>query len=223
MSKVIRIGIIDDNAALLQQLAQNLTAFENIDIVFTAPNGMAALKEIETCERLPELLLMDIEMPVMNGIETTRVITTESQIKVLMLTVFDTDDKIFEAIKAGAAGYLLKDSKPHKIVTAIEEVMQGGAAMSPTIASKTLELLRSLTEKKSSPTPKDYNLSGRENQLLELLVEGHTYQQIADQMFISHGTVRKHIENIYEKLHIHSKIEAVNKANKYNWFAKNRI
>lgn len=220
MHNPITIAIVDDNPALLQQLKQNLGFFDHLVILFTAENGQAALEQLERCKQLPEVILMDIEMPVMNGIEATRIIATETDIRVLMLTVFDAGEKIFEAIQAGAAGYLLKDSKPHKIVSAIEDVMQGGAAMSPHVALKTLELLRDATKQKKMPTPDDYNLSERETELLQLLVQGNTYQQIADTMFISHGTVRKHIENIYHKLHIHSKVEAVNKANKYKWFTK---
>jgi DNA-binding NarL/FixJ family response regulator len=218
MNTPITIAIVDDNSELMKQVVQNLSAFDELSVLFTAENGVAAIKKLEDCNKLPQVMLMDIEMPLMNGIDATRIIAAETDIKVLMLTVFDTDEKIFEAIKAGAAGYLLKDSKPHKIVSAIEDVMQGGAAMSPHVASKTLGLLRSASAQKKLPTPEDYNLSDRETELLQLLVEGNTYQQIADQMYISHGTVRKHVENIYEKLHIHSKVEAANKANKYKWF-----
>lgn len=221
MNKPVSIGIVDDNEAFLAQLKENLLQFPEVHIDFTAPNGKEALKCLEKCKNLPEVILMDIEMPIMEGIETTAVITCNTQIKVLILTVFDTDEKIFEAIKAGAAGYLLKDSKPHRIITAIEDIMNGGAPMSPHIASRTLELLRNTAHTNNDlPTPDDYNLSDREIQLLQLLVEGNTYQQIADSIFISHGTVRKHIENIYHKLHIHSKVEAVNTAHKYKWFVQ---
>lgn len=219
MNEPVRIGIVDDNVGFLVQLKENLSHFPEVHVDFTAPNGKEALKCLEKCKNLPQVILMDIEMPVMGGIEATAIITCNTQIKVLILTVFDTDEKIFEAIKAGAAGYLLKDSKPHRIITAIEDIMNGGAPMSPHIASRTLELLRNTAGGNDFPTPDDYNLSEREIQLLQLLVEGNTYQQIADSIFISHGTVRKHIENIYHKLHIHSKVEAVNTAHKYKWFA----
>lgn len=216
MNSPVTIGIVDDNVPFLMQLKENLSPFDEVSILFTAQNGEDALKQLERSNQLPQVMLMDIEMPVMDGIEATSIIANNTNIKVLILTVFDTDEKIFEAIKAGAAGYLLKDSKPHKIITAIEDIMQGGAPMSPHIASRTLELLRnSADNNKNLPTPDDYNLSERETQLLQVLVEGNSYQRIADNMFISHGTVRKHIENIYNKLHIHSKVEAVNKANKY--------
>ena len=217
----VTIAIIDDNPELLKQLSENLSVFEEVKILFTATNGAEALKALEQCEKLPKLVLMDIEMPVMDGIEATAIIANETDIKVLILTVFDADEKIFEAIKAGAAGYLLKDSKPHRIVSAIEDIMEGGAPMSPQIASRTLQLLRDSANKNElHPKPADYKLSERETELLQLLVEGNTYQQIADSIFISHGTVRKHVQNIYGKLHIHSKVEAVNTANKYQWFQK---
>lgn len=213
------IGIVDDNTAFLLQLQENLAPYTDVKVLFTAQNGEEALRQLEQCVKLPQVLLMDVDMPIMDGIVTTGIVAENTSIKVLILTVFDTDEKIFEAIKAGAAGYLLKDSKPHRIITAIEDIMNGGAPMSPHIASRTLELLRNTaTHNKGMPTPDDYKLSDREVQLLQSLVEGNTYQQIADTMFISHGTVRKHVQNIYQKLHIHSKVEAVNKVNKYKWF-----
>ena len=218
MNSAISIAIVDDNASFLEQLLESLSQFQETEVIFTAQNGQEAMHKLEHCIQLPQVILMDIEMPVMDGIEATAIITSNTEIKVLILTVFDTDEKIFEAIRAGAAGYLLKDSKPHRIITAIEDIMQGGAPMSPHIASRTLELLRNSANTVDHPSMLDYNLSDREIQLLQLLVEGNTYQQIADSIYISHGTVRKHIENIYHKLHIHSKIEAVNKAHKYKWF-----
>ncbi len=220
MTDKIKIAIVDDNATLSDQLKENLGNSGVIDILFTASNGADALEKLTGAAVLPQLILMDIEMPVMNGIEATAIITKETDIKVLILTVFDNDEKIFDAIKAGAAGYLLKDSKTHRIVSAIEDVMTGGGSMSPHIAAKALGLLREKTAGTESPQPADYNLSERETQLLQQLVQGLNYQQIADKLFISHGTVRKHIENIYSKLHIHTKVDAVNIVNKHKWFTK---
>jgi DNA-binding NarL/FixJ family response regulator len=215
---MINIAIVDDNATLRQQLQENLMVSGEVNIMFTAVNGKDALDKLLTTKVLPQVILMDIEMPEMNGIETTAIITTETDIKVLILTVFDTDEKIFEAIKAGAAGYLLKDSKTSRILQAIDDLLHGGAPMSPHIASKTLEFLRTVNNTPKEMQPKDYDLSVRETDLLRQLVQGLSYQQIADKLFISHGTVRKHIENIYGKLHIHSKVEAVNKVNAHKWF-----
>ena len=217
-SKAINIAIVDDNATLRLQLQENLMVSGEVNILFTAINGKDALDKLLTTKVLPQVILMDIEMPDMNGIEATAIITTETDIKVLILTVFDTDEKIFEAIKAGAAGYLLKDSKTSRILQAIDDLLNGGAPMSPHIASKTLEFLRTASNTPKEMQPQDYDLSERETDLLRQLVQGLSYQQIADKLFISHGTVRKHIENIYGKLHIHSKVEAVNKVNAHKWF-----
>jgi DNA-binding NarL/FixJ family response regulator len=217
-SEIINIAIVDDNATLRQQLQENLLVSGEVNILFTAVNGKDALDKLLATKTLPQVILMDIEMPEMNGIEATAIITQETDIKVLILTVFDTDEKIFEAIKAGAAGYLLKDSKTSRILQAIDDLLHGGAPMSPHIASKTLEFLRTASNTPKEMQPKDYDLSERETDLLRQLVQGLSYQQIADKLFISHGTVRKHIENIYGKLHIHSKVEAVNKVNAHKWF-----
>jgi DNA-binding NarL/FixJ family response regulator len=217
-NKAINIAIVDDNATLRQQLQENLLVSGEVNILFAAANGKDALDKLLTTKVLPQVILMDIEMPEMNGIEATAIITTETDIKVLILTVFDTDEKIFEAIKAGAAGYLLKDSKTSRILQAIDDLLHGGAPMSPHIASKTLEFLRAANNTPKEMQPQDYDLSERETDLLRQLVQGLSYQQIADKLFISHGTVRKHIENIYGKLHIHSKVEAVNKVNAHKWF-----
>ncbi len=119
MNEVVTLGIVDDNPAFLMQLKENLSLFDEVSILFTAQNGEDALQKLEQSVKLPQVILMDIEMPGIDGIETTLAITTNTEIKVLILTVFDTDENIFEAIKAGAAGYLLKASKPHKIITAI--------------------------------------------------------------------------------------------------------
>lgn len=220
MQQPITIAIADDHANLLAQLEENLSSAENIRVLFTASNGSDLLHKLTAAQQLPQVILMDIEMPIMNGIEATAIISKETDIKVLILTVFDNDDKVFEAIKSGAAGYLLKDSKTNRIVNAIEDVMQGGGPMSPHIAAKALNLLREKITDPSTPQPIDFKLSERETSILQLLVQGLSYQQIADRLFISHGTVRKHIENIYSKLHINSKVEAVRTANKHKWFQK---
>lgn len=217
MSNKILVGIVDDNPILSEQLKENLSAADNIEVVFTASNGKEALEILSKKPKLPQVILMDIEMPVMNGVETTTVISKETDIKILILTIFDTDDKVFEAIKAGAAGYLLKDSKPHRIITAIEDVLMGGAPMSPHIASKTLDLLRSKTSSATELQPHDYNLSERETEILKMLAKGSSYQQIANELFISHGTVRKHVENIYGKLHINNKAQAANIVHQKKW------
>ena len=220
----ISLAIVDDNTVLLNSLARNMAAFGEVAILFTASNGQQAVDMAR--QQPPDVMLMDIDMPIMNGIEATaRLRELLPDTKILMLTIFDRDDKLFEAIKAGASGYLLKDERPARLVAAIEEAVDGGAPMSPGIASRALTMLRrqTFTDEKQPPnqppTPKNYLLTGREVEILEQLSLGLTTGQIANRLFISDRTVRKHVENIYEKLHVHSKYEAIQLADKHQWFA----
>lgn len=217
---VISVGLVDDNPALLRNISQNLSVFEELRIDFTAVNGADALEKLT--KHSPDIILMDIEMPIMDGIEATREIKGRNPAqKIMMLTVLDREDKIFEAIKAGASGYLLKDEKPGKILQSIEELMDGGAPMSPIIAAKTLEILRREPVEEAKVTeylsPESFNLSKREVEILEKIANGLSYTQIADRLFVSAKTIRKHTENIYQKLHVHSKLEAVQLAQKNKW------
>lgn len=217
---MIKIALVDDNPTLLRNISQNLSIFDELEIVFKAINGLDALDKLNNYS--PDVILMDIEMPAMDGIEATREIKKRfPQQKIMMLTVLDREDKIFEAIKAGATGYLLKDEKPSRILACIEELIDGGAPMSPIIAMKTLEILRNqqVSEQKieTFQSPETFNLSKREVEILEKISNGLNYNQIADQLFISAKTARKHIENIYQKLHVHSKLEAVQLAQKNRW------
>jgi len=217
----IKVSIIDDKPELLEALSKNFKLFEEVEIVFTAQGGEEALKKLKEKEKQPNLILMDIEMPGMDGIRLTHKIREKyPEIKVIMLTVFDQDDKVFEAILAGACGYLLKDEKPTRIIRAIEAAMDGGAPMSPKIATKTLAFIRESSSKAAAATktPEEFDLTGREIEILELLSNGFTYHEIADKLFISPKTVRKHIENIYHKLHIHTKVDAVKIGLRHNWF-----
>ncbi|MBR9855982.1 MAG: response regulator transcription factor, partial [Algicola sp.] len=176
-------------------------------------NGSELLAKLEKNHNL-DLVLMDIEMPVLDGIETVRIVKQKyPHIKVLMLTVFDNDENIFNAIQAGADGYLLKEIEAGKLHNAILETIGGGAAMSPSIAVKTLKLLRYPEKQESlSIQEEDILLSTREKEVLEQLAEGLSYTVIAKNLFLSPSTVRKHIENIYKKLQVHNKLEAVQKA-----------
>lgn len=216
----IRVGLVDDNPTLLRNISQNLSIFDELEIDFKAINGLDALDKLNNHH--PDVILMDIEMPAMDGIEATREIKRRNpNQKIMMLTVLDREDKIFDAIKAGASGYLLKDEKPSRILACIEELVDGGAPMSPVIAMKTLEMLRNqqVSEQKTETiqSPETFNLSKREVEILEKIANGLNYNQIAEQLFISAKTARKHIENIYQKLHVHSKLEAVQIAQKNRW------
>ncbi|WP_337043568.1 response regulator transcription factor [Emticicia sp. 17c] len=217
---IISIGLVDDNPVLLNNISENLSVFEELHIDFKAINGRDALDKLMVYQ--PDVILMDIEMPVMDGIEATREIKHKNPLqKIIMLTVLDRDDKIFEAIKAGASGYLLKDEKPSKILKSIEELMDGGAPMSPIIAAKMLDILRKQDAIKETEaqylSPQSFNLSKREIEILEKIASGLSYTQIADRLFISARTTRKHTENIYRKLHVHSKLEAIQMAQKNKW------
>ena len=156
-------------------------------------------------------------MPVLNGIEATQVVKQKfPHIKIIMLTVFDNDENIFNAIKAGADGYLLKEVTPGELQKGILETLDGGAAMNPSIAMKTLKLLRNPEAIENSQDREEISLSKREIDVLEQLSKGLSYTLIAENLILSPSTVRKHIENIYKKLQVHSKIEAVQKAKNHN-------
>ena len=211
----MKIAIIDDNSFLISSIKEKLSFFEEIQVKFTANNGADLLEKLEQDHNL-DALLMDIEMPVLNGIETTLAVKQKyPQIKIIMLTVFDNDENIFNAIKAGADGYLLKDVNPHELFNGIVDTLNGGAAMNPSIALKTLKLLRNPVDFKDV-SKEEINLTNREVEVLEQLSKGLSYKVIADNLFLSPSTVRKHIENIYSKLQVHSKLEAVQKARRNN-------
>ncbi|WP_020602740.1 response regulator [Spirosoma spitsbergense] len=219
----ISVAIVDDNITLLHSLIRNLEPFGAVTVLFTATNGQQAVEMAQ--QQPPDVILMDIDMPILDGIRATALLhNLMPETKILMLTIFDRDDKLFDAIKAGASGYLLKDEPPARIVAAVEEALDGGSPMSPGIASRALAMLRRQTfadadkGRKSLPTPESYYLTPREIEILEHLSLGLVTAQIADQLFISDRTVRKHVENIYEKLHVHSKYEAIQLAGKHNWF-----
>ncbi len=218
------LAIVDDNEGLLQTLARNLGAFSEINLLFTATNGQQVLEL--AAQTPPDVVLMDIDMPVLDGIRAAALLKARHpDTKILMLTIFDRDDKLFEAIKAGASGYLLKDELPARIVSAIEEVVDGGAPMSPGIASRALAMLRnqpppSADKERKPASPDSYLLTGREVEILEQLSQGLATPQIADKLFVSDRTVRKHVENIYAKLHVHSRFQAIQLVTKHQWFSK---
>lgn len=206
-----RIAIIEDNNFLIKSVKDKLSIFEDIQLSFTANDGMQCMEKLQTDKRT-DLILMDIEMPNQNGIDTTKLVKQKyPQIKIIMLTVFDDDENIFNAIQAGADGYLLKEIPPKELHDAIVQTLEGGAVMTPSIAMKTLKLLRHpLTIQPENPEA--ITLTTRETEVLEQLSKGLPYTVIAENLFISPSTVRRHTENIYQKLQVHSKIEAVEMA-----------
>ena len=216
MKTPIRIAIAEDKFFLAQSLREKLSFFDTFDLRFTAENGQALIEKIQD-QPAVDLILMDIEMPVLNGIEATAKIKAKyPHIKIVMLTVFDDDEHVFKAIQAGADGYLLKETSPEALKTGIEETVAGGAAMTPAIAMKTLKLLRNPDAINHLEEQEKIELSQREIEVLEQLAKGLSYTKIAENIIISPSTVRKHIENIYKKLHVHNKLEAVKKARMNN-------
>ena len=224
--KKIPIAIVDDKRLLRNSLSEQLQYNQPIEVLFTAENGIDFLQQMEERPKNshPLVVLMDIEMPEMDGLETV-LISKEiyPDIQFLMLTAFSEDEKIFEAVKAGASGYLLKDEKISKIVSSIFELLNDGAVpMSPIVAKKTLEMLK--ISEKPTPTISEKNqetidyLSIREMEILQGIVQGLNYKEIAEKLFISPHTVRKHIANIYDKLHVSNKTAAIKIAMKKKWF-----
>ncbi|TDQ19429.1 DNA-binding NarL/FixJ family response regulator [Algoriphagus boseongensis] len=209
---MIRLGIAEDSPYILKALIEKLSSIPEVLLKIKALNGKDLLEKIQLDSNL-DLILMDIEMPEMNGIEATYQIKQRwPQIKVVMLTVFDSDDKIFNSIRAGADGYLLKDAENQDLEKAIRDTLEGGAAMTPSIALKTLRLLRNPHLPENLEDPEEVRLSKREIEILEQLSKGLKYKMIADNLFLSVGTVKKHVDNIYSKLQAHNKLEAIQKA-----------
>jgi DNA-binding NarL/FixJ family response regulator len=227
--KKVSIAIVDDKRLLRNALTEQIQYNQPIEVLFTAENGIDFLQQMEKRSKNnhPLVVLMDIEMPEMDGIETV-LIAKEiyPDIQFLMLTAFSEDEKIFDAVKAGASGYLLKDESIAKIVSSISELLyEGSVPMSPIVAKRTLEMLKvseksfqkTENESDSSPDAIEY-LTSREMDILQEIVSGLNYKEIADKLFISPHTVRKHIANIYEKLHVSNKTAAIKIALKKKWF-----
>lgn len=215
MNSKIKVAIAEDKQHLRDSLKQNLGFYNEVEVVFTAVNGQDIVNKTEAFQ--PDVILMDIEMPLLNGIEATEVLKTKyPNVHIMMLTVFDDDKRIMEAILAGANGYMLKEEHPGKIVDSIKSLMEGGAPLSASIAIKTLNLLKQTASNRTTPQ-EDFGISDREMQVLTRMADGQTYQQVSDDLAISPKTVRNHIQNIYKKLHVNSKMEAVNKAREMGW------
>lgn len=214
----IKVAIAEDQHFLSKAIQEKLSFFEDISVKTVATNGKDLLEKLSKDTRI-DIVLMDIQMPEMDGISATEIVKNKyPHIKVIMLTVFDDDDYIFEAIKAGANGYLLKEIEAEKLHKSLIEVLQDGAPMTPNIAMKTLNLLRKKDTKTQPKTPEEQEiqLSKRETEILLHLSKGLNYNNIANNLMISPSTVRKHIENIYKKLRVHNKVEALLKAQKQN-------
>jgi DNA-binding NarL/FixJ family response regulator len=204
----IRVAIFEDNKLVRDAL----------QTILSGTMGMICSGAFADCNRWgtdikrsqPDVILMDIEMPVVNGIDAVKMVREKfPDVKILMETIFEDDEKIFQSICNGAQGYILKSTPPEEILDAIKDIFEGGAPMSPIVATKVLKMFKSNL---ASNAQDNSNLSVREKEILKCLVEGMSYKLIADACFISIDTVNGHIKNIYKKLHVHSKSEAVAKA-----------
>jgi DNA-binding NarL/FixJ family response regulator len=203
----IKVAIIEDQRDIREGLATMLRFTEGYDCTGCYRSMEEALEKIKRA--LPDVALVDIGLPGMNGIEGIRLLKQlHPDLLLLMLTVYDDDEYIFDALCAGACGYLLKKTSPARLIESLREAMEGGAPMSPEVARRVIKLFRDIRP----PERADYHLTPHETRLLKLLVEGHNYKTAAAEVRVSVTTVAFHMRNIYEKLQVHSKSEAVAKA-----------
>jgi len=206
----IRVLIYEDNKDLSDSLCALLRGTEGFKLTGAFPNCSNVLEQLDSLN--PDVVLMDIDMPQVNGLEGLKLIRANApETLVLMLTVFEDEKNIFEAILYGASGYLLKRTPPAKILEAITELYNGGAPMTPLIARKVIELFK---QKKQTPS-NNFELTEGERKVLKLLSEGNSVKLIADELFLSSDAIKSRIKKIYEKLHVHNLGEAVAKAIRY--------
>lgn len=207
---MIHVAIVEDDAKLRATLERFLGAQTGFRCVGAFPNAESALAGIPKVR--PDVVLMDINLPGMSGIEcVAKLRSVMSSAKIIMLTVFEESEQVFSALSAGAFGYLVKSTRPAKILEAIRDVHGGGSPMSSNIARKVVQTLHAQAAAQSVRRAVTETLSAREIEVLEALSKGHTYKQISSDLGISIGTVRTYIQRIYEKLHVHSHTEAVAK------------
>src|SRR6476620_6525940 len=206
----LRIAIFDDNKNIRESINLLLQTVPEFEVVGSFSHVLDCMDDLKECR--PDVVLMDIEMPGMSGIEAVTLLKKEfPQVLVLMQTVFEDDDRVFDSICAGASGYILKNHLNTKLVDVIKELQFGGSPMSPSIARKVLNKLQQTPEIKPVATP-DYQLTPREKEVLGCLVNGLSYKMIGADLHISYETVRSHVKKIYEKLHVASLTEVVAKA-----------
>lgn len=220
-SKEIRLAIVDDNPINRRTVEDKLQSFDDVKIIFEAINGEDFFNKLDALpkDELPNIVLMDLEMPVLDGISTISLASIKyPEMKFIVLTIFEDNDKIFEAIKAGASGYLLKEDRAVNILESLRNALEfDGIPMSPAIARRAMRLLSGDTSISSTPQDKtEYLLTEREIEILKEIVKGSSHSEIGERLFISPNTVRTHMNNIYKKLHLNSRSQIINWAYKNN-------
>ncbi|MEZ4772536.1 MAG: response regulator transcription factor [Bacteroidia bacterium] len=213
---MIKVAIAEDNKDVRENLIRVFELLGEIEVQLVAENGKELLQKLKSAVK-PEVILMDVEMPEMNGIEATKEVKKiYPDIPIIILTVVNQKDKVFNALKNGANGYILKGEKPKAILEAVKQAKEGRLPMTPEIAALTLAFFSQHLE--STASKEDYDLTRRELEILGFLCKGMSYKTIADECFISQRTVNTHVENIYRKLNVHNAVEANNIARKNRWF-----
>lgn len=225
MTHSVKVGLVDDKAVNRNLIAEKIKQFNDLDFCFMAVNGNDCLAQLKGLpgEKMPRVIFMDLEMPELDGVQTIQMARAlYPEIYFIVLTVFDDDDKIFEAIKAGAHGYLLKDENAIALYNAVSNVLEcGGAPMSPAIARKAFEMLGKASIMAENKATQQHLFDGilteREKEILLQTINGLDAKRIASMLDISVLTIRKHIANIYQKLHVNSKAQVISLAHKNNW------
>ncbi len=206
----IPVAIVEDNNDIRLALEQIIEMSDTCELAGSCINGEEAL--VKLAEFYPKVVLMDISLGGITGIEVVKKLKVEfPEILFMMCTIYEDDEQLFEALSAGASGYILKKTPPGKLLEAIVELVEGGAPMSSQIARKVVAAFQNKKTDAQTDTTAIDVLSKREKEILELIAKGHLYKEIADALFISTETVRKHVKHIYDKLHVDNRIEAVNK------------
>lgn len=206
-ARVCRVVMVEDDRTIREAVTLLINTTPGFQCMGAYGTAEDALRMVRT--EPPDVMLLDIHLPGMLGSEAAAHFHERFPLlPILMFTVFEDEDRVFESLCNGASGYLLKKTHPARLIDSIRDAMEGGAPMSPEIARKVVRAFRQV----KAPVPKDHDLTGQEVRLLSLLSEGHSYQTAGDQMQVSINTVRNYIRSIYEKLHVHSKSEAVGKA-----------
>lgn len=216
----IRVMVVEDQAKILRNQLKLLSTYSDIEVVDTAPSGESALAQLEGLTPKPEVILLDLGLPGIDGIEVTRRVKAAwHEVEILIFTIFDEEDRVLEAIKAGASGYLLKGAEADRIVDAIKEVHAGGSVIQPNLARRLLRHFRVAPEDSAvlpPPAPERMpegeaapQLTDRESQILQLIAKGLSNSEAARVLAVSKATIRTHLEHIYQKLEVNNRVEAV--------------